>query len=106
MAHVNDIVERSPGSDSGFLVPEPLGSYSGNVSVVHMRDSGSDFCPWNDPIEISHLPGISRRLLHWIIPLQQIIPIRIPSPEHFNRVHLIVKKTIHKQHNTTTYSES
>ncbi len=69
MAHVDDVVERSPSDNGSFLVPEPFGCNSWDVGVIHVWNSWGDFCSWNDSVKVWNLTGVSDRMLHWVVSL-------------------------------------
>lgn len=106
MAHIDDVVKRSPSSNCGFLVPEPFCCNSCQVSIIHMWNSCGDFCSWNDSVQIWNLTGVSCRLLSWIISFQKIIPVCISRSENFNGVDLLLLKKLLDESSMKAYFES
>lgn len=93
MAHVDDVMEWTPGDDGGFLVPEPFAGHSWQVSVVHVWNSGGDFCSWNDSVQVGNLSSVSGRLLDGVVSFQQIVPVGVSGSEDFNGVDLNEEKS-------------
>jgi hypothetical protein len=81
-------VEVTPSGDSGLLVPEPLGGHLRNVSRSHVRNTGSDLSAANETIEIGQLLSVGQRDVSWLVELEEIIEVFVPSAEDFGLVDL------------------
>ena len=106
VAHVDDVVQGSPSDNCSLLVPVPLGGYSWEVGVIHVWDSGGNFCSWNHSVEVWHLLSVSWRLLNWVVSLQKVVPVGVSGSEDFNWVDLIYINKLLDEHSMRAYFES
>lgn len=81
-------VEVAPSGHCCLLIPEPLGGHLRNVGRGHVRDAGGDLSSTHKAVQIGQLLGISQRDVSWLVELQKVVEVFVPSAENLGLVDL------------------
>lgn len=79
------------GSDSGFLIVEPLRSNSLKIVRSHVTNSCGNLSSRNNPIQVGHLKGISIADVTNTLVLKEIVEVFVSSSEEFSLIKLHIE---------------